>query len=51
MEKEEPQEEVSKFKTWIKRLGIAGFMFFLLKGIGWLIFMYFGATIFKGCGI
>jgi hypothetical protein len=24
-------------KTWIKRLGFWGFMFFLLKGLLWLI--------------
>jgi hypothetical protein len=24
-------------KTWVKRLGAAGFVFFLLKGLAWLI--------------
>lgn len=27
----------SKKKTWIKRLGFWGFMFFLVKGLLWLI--------------
>lgn len=26
----------SKFTLWLKRMGVAGFMFFLLKGIAWL---------------
>jgi len=26
-----------KAKTWIKRLGFWGFMFFLVKGLLWLI--------------
>jgi hypothetical protein len=26
-----------KMKTWIKRLGFWGFMFFLVKGLLWLI--------------
>jgi hypothetical protein len=41
----------SNAKTWLKRIGLAGFLFFLLKGIGWLIFIYFGSAIFKGCGV
>jgi hypothetical protein len=28
------------FKTWIKRMGIAGFIFFLIKGLLWLIIPY-----------
>lgn len=27
----------TKFKTWIKRLGFWGFMFFLVKGLLWLL--------------
>lgn len=26
-----------KLPTWIKRLGFAGFMFFLVKGLLWLL--------------
>jgi len=29
-----------KWKSWLKRLGWAGFLFFLLKGIGWLVVFY-----------
>lgn len=43
-------EENGNRLTWLKRLGVAGFLFFLLKGIGWLAFIYFGASWFKGCG-
>ncbi|MBP6302536.1 MAG: hypothetical protein KBB37_06995 [Bacteroidia bacterium] len=28
------------FKTWVKRLGWAGFFFFLVKGLLWLIIPY-----------
>jgi hypothetical protein len=27
----------AKFKTWVKRLGFWGFMFFLVKGLLWLL--------------
>jgi len=32
-----PVEKGSRFKIWIKRMGVAGFLFFLLKGIAWLV--------------
>ncbi|MCH2198003.1 MAG: hypothetical protein MK081_04425 [Flavobacteriales bacterium] len=34
--------------AWIKRIGIWAFLFFLLKGIGWLLLIYFGIDLF-GC--
>jgi len=48
--KDSTNEKPSNTKTWLKRIGVAGFLFFLLKGIGWLIFIYYGSTLFKGCG-
>lgn len=30
-----------KLKLWFKRFGIAGIVFFLLKGIAWLVAVYF----------
>jgi len=37
-----------KILWWLKRLGIAGFLFFLIKGLIWLaIFLGAGALIFK----
>jgi len=50
-EKEPVQEDKSapvksrkeKMKLWLKRLGFAGFMFFLIKGLVWLA-VIFGIT-------
>ena len=36
-----------KIKTYLKRLGFLGFMFFFLKGLGWLAVFYFGLKIFE----
>jgi hypothetical protein len=36
----------TKYSNWLKRIGIAGFFFFLIKGIGWLAVFYFAS---KGC--
>jgi hypothetical protein len=35
MEKDVDKQQ--KTKTWVKRLGVAGFLFFLIKGMLWLI--------------
>ena len=35
-----------KFKIWLKRLGIVGFLFFLLKGLAWIAIIYFGVKLF-----
>ncbi|MGY3053481.1 hypothetical protein ACVWYG_001681 [Pedobacter sp. UYEF25] len=29
------------FKIWFKRIGLIGFLFFLIKGIIWLIIFYY----------
>ncbi len=34
---EETTNERTGFAKWIKRFGFAGFMFFLIKGLLWLI--------------
>jgi hypothetical protein len=34
--------DTEKVKKYVKRLGVAGFMFFLIKGLGWLVLIYFG---------
>ena len=31
----------SKWKSWLKKIGIAGFLFFLIKGLIWLAIFYF----------
>jgi hypothetical protein len=41
----EPEKE-NKRKRWLKRIGVVGFLFFLGKGILWLIL---GGALFKYC--
>jgi hypothetical protein len=36
-EKTEKTENTSTFARWFKRFGVAGFLFFLVKGLLWLI--------------
>jgi hypothetical protein len=37
-----------KYKMWFKRVGVAGFLFFLLKGLVWVaIFMGAGKCFFQ----
>lgn len=36
MENEENNHE-TKWEKWFKRLGVAGFLFFFIKGLLWLI--------------
>lgn len=31
------EQKKSRVITWVKRLGIAGFLFFFIKGLLWLI--------------
>ena len=38
----ENKENPNKLKAWFKRIGIAGFLFFLIKGLVWL-FIFFQA--------
>lgn len=38
MEDHSPDDEsTGSWQTWIKRFGVAGFLFFLIKGLLWLI--------------
>ncbi|HQE12240.1 MAG TPA: hypothetical protein PLQ78_05800 [Flavipsychrobacter sp.] len=41
-------ENPNRMMTWLKRLGIAGFLFFLGKGLMWIALFYFGFR-FTGC--
>ncbi|ADY52924.1 hypothetical protein Pedsa_2376 [Pseudopedobacter saltans DSM 12145] len=34
----------SKLVTWLKRIGLIGFLFFLIKGLIWLAILYFIGT-------
>lgn len=40
-EKDAPNMEKKNWKTWFRRLGVAGFLFFLIKGLLWLA-VFFG---------
>lgn len=33
----------SKFRKWLKRIGIWGFLFFLIKGLIWLLIFWWAA--------
>lgn len=45
--KEEKQSE-NKLFIWLKKIGIVGFLFFLVKGIIWLLIFY-GAFNYVSC--
>lgn len=46
--KEETRQTKRLTRKWIKRFGVAGFLFFLIKGLLWLIIpaalVYFGIS-------
>ena len=42
---EVPQKDTSQGAKWIKRFGVAGFLFFFIKGLIWLALLI-GATYF-----
>ena len=37
MSMKEKTEEPSRWRTWLRKVGVAGFMFFTVKGLLWLI--------------
>ncbi|MBS1571950.1 MAG: hypothetical protein JST62_06095 [Bacteroidetes bacterium] len=43
------QENSSKLKKWLQRVGWIGVAFFTLKGLVWLVVFYYGAESLKGC--
>ena len=50
MEVDPKRSKNEKIKTWFKNAGIAGVIFFTLKGLVWLAVIYFGADALNGCG-
>ena len=48
---EELKNEEGRGSKWIKRFGVAGFLFFLIKGLIWLALLigatYFGMDFFN----
>lgn len=51
MNEENKNEKQSATAKWLKRFGVAGFLFFLIKGLIWLALFiaaaYFGVEFFK----
>jgi hypothetical protein len=45
-EKRAEEEKALKRKKWLKRAGLAGFLFFLIKGLVWIAV---GLFAWKGC--
>jgi len=49
--KEESENKKNLAAKWIKRFGVAGFLFFFIKGLIWLALIiaatYFGIDLFK----
>jgi len=46
-----PINEQSKrpaWVRWLKRMGVAGFLFFLIKGLVWIA-VFYGLTKYIGC--
>lgn len=41
------EKKGSKLANWLRGLGIAGFLFFLIKGLIWIAIF---AGLIKGCG-
>jgi hypothetical protein len=37
MNQDKPQKRWEKLVIWVKKLGVLGFLFFLIKGLLWLI--------------
>ncbi len=50
MEKNTKKSKNEILKFWFKKVGIAGVIFFTVKGLVWLAIIYFGADFINGCG-
>jgi hypothetical protein len=37
---------MTKFKLWMKRIGVIGFLFFLIKGLVWLALLLGAGALF-----
>lgn len=48
---QETEKNVNPFNKWLKRFGVAGFLFFFIKGLIWLALLiaatYFGYDFLK----
>ena len=50
MEEDPKNSKNDKLKFWFKKVGIAGLIFFTIKGLLWLAVIYFGADFLNRCG-
>ena len=46
--KDNPTKTDNKLRSWLKKLGLAGFLFFLVKGLVWVA-IFLGAGKLFGC--
>lgn len=46
METEPVSDKKAAIMRWLKRLGVWGFLFFLIKGLIWLAVFYWGSKMF-----
>lgn len=50
MSDEESENDKKGLVKWVKGLGLAAFLFFLIKGLAWLAIFWFGTeAIFQSC--
>ena len=50
MQENSEPNPVPKWKTILRKFGIIGFLFFLIKGLIWLVAIFWaGSGILKGC--
>jgi hypothetical protein len=49
-EASERMERSERIKAWFKRIGVAGFLFFLLKGLAWIAVWVFGVKTCQNLG-
>lgn len=43
-EPESGTRERGRMTAWLKRIGVAGFLFFLIKGLVWLAVIFWGVS-------
>ncbi len=48
MNSTEPSKK-EKLNSWLKKVGIGGLIFFTVKGLLWLVVLYFGADSLESC--
>jgi len=51
LKEKDNQEKSSQLQRWLKRFGVGAFLFFLIKGLLWLLVLFGGAQLigFEGC--